>query len=199
MAKEKATPEVIQLTNVRLSFPKLFQPDENGKYGAAFIIDPETTEGKAAFTAIVTEARRLAKAEYGSSIPAEMKALFEDSQVMEIMYPKGPICIKDGNKTDYEEYAGKYYLNASNSEARKPKVVKRVDGMFVEADADDLYSGCYVHATIALWAQNNEHGKKINANLRTVAKYKDGERLSGGTADPDKDLAGLDFEDDDFM
>ena len=48
-------------------------------------------------------------------------------------------------------------------------------------EADGLpYSGCYVNASIELWAQDNNYGKRINASLRGVQFYRDGDAVAGG-------------------
>ena len=52
-----ARPDIAVLKNVRLSFPKLFKAEKSTdtsapKFSAAFLIDPETAEGKANVKAI---------------------------------------------------------------------------------------------------------------------------------------------------
>jgi hypothetical protein len=52
------------------------------------------------------------------------------------------------------------------------------------------YAGCFVNASIELWVQDNNYGKRINATLAGVQFYRDGEHFGGGSiADTD------DFED----
>jgi tripartite-type tricarboxylate transporter receptor subunit TctC len=41
-------------------------------------------------------------------------------------------------------------------------------------DDNKPFAGCYVNATIRLWAQDNQYGKRINAQLRAVQYVKDG-------------------------
>ena len=43
------------------------------------------------------------------------------------------------------------------------------------------YSGCYVVAIVELWAQDNSWGKRVNATLKGVQFFADGEAFSGGT------------------
>ena len=43
-----------------------------------------------------------------------------------------------------------------------------------------IYSGCYVNIRIDLWAQDNQYGQRINAGLRGVQFYKDGDAFSAG-------------------
>jgi hypothetical protein len=42
------------------------------------------------------------------------------------------------------------------------------------------YGGCYVNASIEIWAQDNQFGKRINAQLRGIQFVKDGDAFGGG-------------------
>ena len=42
------------------------------------------------------------------------------------------------------------------------------------------YSGCHVNVIIDVWAQDNQYGKKINAQLQGIQFLRDGEAFSGG-------------------
>ena len=44
------------------------------------------------------------------------------------------------------------------------------------------YGGCYVNATIEVWAQNNDFGKTTRAQLLAVQFAKDGDAFGAGTA-----------------
>jgi hypothetical protein len=50
----------------------------------------------------------------------------------------------------------------------------------LSASSGKVYSGCYVNASIELWAQDNKFGKRINATLMGVQFLRDGARLVGG-------------------
>ena len=50
-----------------------------------------------------------------------------------------------------------------------------------------IYAGCYVNASIEFWAQDNNFGKRINAQLRGVQFNGDGDAFSAGRpADADE-------------
>jgi hypothetical protein len=50
-----------------------------------------------------------------------------------------------------------------------------------EADGKP-YAGCYVNASIELWAQDNNYGKRVNASLGGVQFARDGDAFAGGGA-----------------
>jgi len=51
------------------------------------------------------------------------------------------------------------------------------------------YAGCYVNMSIRLWAQDNQFGKRVNAQLRAVQFVKDGEAFGDKPVDPQKELS----------
>jgi hypothetical protein len=105
------------------------------------------------------------------------------------------LCMKDGDDSDYEGYAGTMSLKAAN--AKRPLVIDRDKTPLAESD-NRPYSGCYVNAIIELWAQNNAYGKRINANLLAVQFYKDGQPFGDAGANASvNDFDAFDDESDD--
>lgn len=170
---------VIKLPNVRLSFPTIFEPEafnDGGpeKFSCAYLIDPSTEQGKNTIQRIEAEIKRVAEAKWGKGkVPKSVK-----------------VCLNDGDEKDYDGYEGMMFLTASNT--TKPQVVVKKDGVNVEATANDVYAGCYVNATVTLWAQDNQYGKRVNANLRVIQFLRHGEAFGAGTVDADDDLEGFD-------
>ena len=87
------------------------------------------------------------------------------------------------------------------SAAEVQEIIKKANKDKTPLTEDDnvIYGGCYVNAIIELWAQDNNYGKRINANLLGVQFHKDGEPFGGGgvsvKADDFDDVSG---DDDDF-
>lgn len=158
----------ITLGDVRLSFPVLFEAkafDDKGKkeFSATFLIpktSPQAAQIKAALIAVAND-------KWGAKGPETLKRLFEDDR----------LCLHDGDKKDYDGYAGNFYVRATN--ATRPLIINR-DRSQIQAEDGIIYSGCYVNAIVSLWAQDNKFGKRINANLRGVQFFKGGEAFSGG-------------------
>lgn len=159
----------IRLENVRLTFPQLFEPKTvNGqgepKYSAAFLFPkdhPQLAELQAAVMAAATE-------KWGAKSAEVLKALKASDK----------ICVHDGDaKSDYDGYAGNYFMNASNKV--RPLVIGPQREPLTAADGKP-YSGCYVTAIVEVWGQDNNFGRRVNASLLGVQFVKDGERLAGG-------------------
>ncbi len=151
----------IKLSNVRLSFPNIFSRavfnGEEGKYGATFLLPKEEIE----------QADKLRGA-----ISALVKSELKGAKL-----PADKVCMRDGDDSDYNGYDGHWSIKASNN--TRPLVLDR-DKSPLTADDEKLYAGCYVNAIIALWVQNNQWGKRVNANLLGVQFVKDGEPFGDG-------------------
>jgi len=168
----------IKIKNARLSFPSIFNRasfnGNEGKYEATFLIPKED---EATYNAIMEGTSELIK---------EHK----------VKVPKDKLCIKDGDEIEYDGYAGMWAVKASNNS--RPTVIDRDKTPLVEED-NKLYAGCYVNAIIELWLQNNQYGKRVNANLLGVQFVKDGEPFgTEKVASPDEfDEVEDDFDDED--
>jgi hypothetical protein len=170
----------IKLNNVRLSFPSLFQKatfeGKETKFEGTLLLDKEQ------------------HAESIAEIQAAIKVAIKE-KLGGAKVGADKLCIKDGDESDYEGYAGNYSLKAAN--AKRPLVIDRDKTPLAESD-NRPYSGCYVNAIIELWAQNNAYGKRINANLLAVQFYKDGQPFGDAGANASvNDFDAFDDETDD--
>lgn len=162
----------VKVTNVRISFPNLFEAKAiNGegdpRFSAAFVIVPGSENAKLLASAMES----VAKEKWGgkaANILAELRAKGR------VAFKEAPLS-KDGEV--YDGFEGMYSLNASNV-ARVP-IIDRDTTPLTPADGRP-YGGCYVDASIDVWAQDNSWGKRINAKLRWVQFRADGDAFSGG-------------------
>jgi hypothetical protein len=168
----------IKIASARLSFPSLFTTaqfsgEDTGKYEATFILDKvehaETIKG------IQSHIDHLLKTELKGKIPSDK------------------ICLKDGDESGRPEFAGKMTIKASTK--RRPLVINR-DKSPITAEDNIVYAGCYVHAIISLWAQQNSYGKRINASLDGVQFARDGEPFGDGCISANEFDAFGEFDDD---
>ena len=166
----------ILLKDVRLAFPNLWKataPKGGGEAAfSASLLMPKThkqvVELKAAF-------KSLAKDKWASKADAILKAMEAGDK----------LCLHDGDgKADYEGFEGNVYVSARSK--IRPSVFDGQRQELQEADGKP-YSGCYVNASIELWAQDNDYGKRINAQLRGVQFLRDGDAFAGGGQAADKD------------
>lgn len=170
----------IKLQNVRLSFPSLFRKavfnGEETKFEATFLLDKEAH----------ADTIKEIKAAISEKLKTDLKGAKLASD---------KICLKDGDEIDYEGYDGCMSIKASNN--KRPLVIDN-DKTPLSEDDNRVYAGCYVNAVIELWAQNNNYGKRINANLLGVQFYKDGEPFGDGGVSASVDDFDAFEDDDDF-
>lgn len=150
--------------DARLAFPDIFEPNKDGKFAAAFIF---TTDHPmlGSLQAVIQE---VGKAKWGAKWPQINKELKAGDNLL----------VHDGDsKASYVGYEGNLFFNANNTV--RPTVVDRDRTPLVAADGKP-YSGCHVNVIIDVWAQDNQYGKKVNAQLQGIQFLKDGEAFSGG-------------------
>jgi len=178
----------IKLENVRLAFPALFEAKTvNGEgapaFSAAFLMSPDHPAIKTLQAAF----EKMGQEKWGAKWPTIKKTI----------EAKDAFALHNGDsKAEYEGYEGNFFVSARNK--TRPVVLDRDKSPLVESDGKP-YAGCYVNASIELWAQDNNYGKRINASLRGVQFLKDGEAFAGGgvaSADEFDDLATDELEND---
>jgi hypothetical protein len=100
----------------------------------------------------------------------------------------GKVCYLEGDE-DREEYADKMVLKASN--VQRVKVKDRSGQEELTAEDGVIYSGCFVSQIVDIWAQDNDFGRRINASLKGMQFWKDGEAFTGGGIAQDEDFEDL--------
>lgn len=180
----------VKLKAVRLSFPDLFeavQYEGTGpfKYRASFLFEPGSENEKLLKTAM----KEVAEEEWKGKAEAVLTNAADDSKLRFII---------DGNKKTYDGYKDMLVVTATRDQSKgRPMVLnkkpKNPDGTpnYVTQTDGVVYAGCYVNATIEVWAQNNKFGKTVRAQLLAVQFVKDGDAFGGGSAKGSVD----DFED----
>lgn len=99
-----------------------------------------------------------------------------------------PIHDGDQEKPDDPNYKGMLYFNAKASEDRPPKIYMK--DLAECTDPSEVYSGCWVQASVSFYPYNANGHKGIGVGLNGIRKLKDGEHLSGGS------VSASDFSDD---
>jgi hypothetical protein len=157
-------PAKVRLKNVRLSFPKLFkaeavQKGQEPKFSASFLLNKKADAAQIELIKSTIEAVK--KSKWGNSIPKGIK-----------------LCLHDGSEKEEHDGYDDTLMFVSSSSTRRPVVVDK-DIRPLTAEDSKPYAGCYVNCTIRLWAQDNDFGKRINAELCAVQFARDGEEFSG--------------------
>jgi hypothetical protein len=174
----------IKLTNVRLSFAQLFDAKTvNGEgkpaFSATFLIKPNDPQVKMINEAIDA----VAKEKWGAKADANLK----------IMRTADKVCLHNGDlKANYDGFEGMLFVSARNP--IRPLVVD-ANKTPLTAENGKPYSGCYVNASIELWPQDNNYGKRVNATLMGVQFFRGGESFSGGGVASEDDFDDVTVDD----
>jgi hypothetical protein len=164
----------IKLVNVRLSFPdiwkaKAVQEGAEPKYGAHFLLDKEG------------DAQQIKDLKQAIWVAAKEK--FGEKTKELISKGKLHLCLHEGSEKDYDGYTEKnMFVSASSS--KRPLIVDRDRSPLAEDDRRP-YGGCYVNAVIRIWVQDNQFGKRVNAELLGVQFAKDGEAFGAAPLSED--------------
>jgi hypothetical protein len=166
----EVSPQRIVIKEARLAFPDLFtaRSVDGGPlmYGATLIIAPTS----AAIAQINAEEERVAREKWGEKAP----------QVLAMIRANNRGAIKPGIlKAKFDGFEGNYFVSANAKQ--RPTVVDRNGSPLTEKDGR-IYAGCYVLGHISLWAQDNQYGQRVNAEITGVQFLRDGDAFSGGAA-----------------
>lgn len=118
----------------------------------------------------------VAKEKWGAKWEAQYKAIEKADK----------LALHDGDTKAYDGYAGNLFMSPSANEDSPPNIFDSNKRPLTKKDGRP-YGGCYVNASIELWAQDNGFGKRINAQLRGIQFLRDGDAFSAGRpADSDE-------------
>jgi hypothetical protein len=183
--------DVIFLSNVRLSFPHLVEPQrkvspETGKervsYSADFIMPPDHP-GFAQFMRRVNEMALVKWKEHAQTV---MGMIQNDRKLR---------CYGDGNQKVngktfqiYDGYAGQMYLTAG---VDTPPQIIQSDGSPIDPNntmayqqlTRAMYGGCRVNVAVKPWLQDNRHGRGVRADLVAVQFAGDDQAFGEGRVD----------------
>ena len=150
--------------NGRCSYPHVFE-----KYAK-----PGDEEAKARYSCTLI----LPNATHAAEI-AHIKALLVERQKVnfKMKLPAANLCLRDGDLTGKPEYEDSWILVASDKKAA-PAIMDRTGKVRLTERDDKIYAGAIINMRVSFWDQNNNHGKKINANLIGVQFMDHGEPLS---------------------
>lgn len=179
------TDDIFMIRGARVSFPHLFKRPiirgEEGKCGATLMLDPKKHASDIA------------------ALQTHMKTLIRDN-LRGAKLPSDKLCLRDGANTTRPEYDGYMVLSASNR-GRPFVLTNDGRGVIEDEEKSSIYGGCRVDAKVRLWAQNNQYGKRINAELVAIKFAGDDEPLDGSYMPADEAISGFETDEDtdDFL
>ena len=183
--------DIIFLSNVRLSFPHLAEPqkqvnEQTGQtrisYNAEFLM----LQDHPGFAQFMKRYGELALAKWAEHTNTVMQMIQVDRKLR--CFGLGTEKVNKKTFKPYDGYAGQFYISANKDQM--PQMIKP-DGSAVDAAntmeyqalARKLYGGCYVNAAIRPWPQDNKHGRAIRCELIAVQFANDGEPFGEAVAD----------------
>ena len=183
--------EVIYLSDVRLSFPHLAEPQKQrnevtGKerisYNAEFIL-PQTHPG---WQKTMQVYGQMITATFAEHAPTVMQMIQNDRKLRGF----GAGAEKVNKKTfkPYDGYEGGMFITAGSE--RQPQIIQGdgtpvdpMNTMAVQQLARKLYGGCRVNAAVKPWVQKNQHGNGFRFDLVAVQFFKDDVAFGEGVVD----------------
>lgn len=186
--------EIIYLSNVRLSFPHLVEPQtltnqKTGKvtnsYNADFVMAPD----HAGYQQFLQRYMKLAQENWKENATPIMGIIQSDRKSR--CFGSGAEKINKNTFQPYDGYVNMVYITASSKD-RMPQLIqsdgKPVDAlntMACQALARSMYAGCYVNAAIKPWIQRPGEGYShgIRCDLIAIQFAADGEAFGEGAPD----------------
>ena len=172
----------VRLRNVRLSFPALFKP-------RAFEPGKDPTH-QATFLML-----RQGDPEKNLELVKQGIALVVKNGLRGVHPGADRVCIRSGKEKGergIDGYSEAIAFLGANSKKR-PVVVDR-DLTPLTGEDGRPYGGCYVNASVRLWAQdgakNPKWGKRVNAQLRAVQFWAEGEPFGESSVDAGEEFDG---------
>jgi hypothetical protein len=157
----------LMLKMVRAAFPVFFTPKAFGDGDPTFSVLGILPKDHPQIGELNDLMENVAKDKWGKDAAAIMKT----------MKAKDRLCLHDGDtKAKYAGFENNLFISARSRQ--RPFVC---DGSRNELNAQDgkPYAGCYVNLLLDVYAQDNEYGQRINANLRAAQFAGHGEPFSG--------------------
>ena len=183
--------DVIFLSNVRLSFPHLVEPQrkvspETGKERVSYSADFIMPVDHAGFKQFVTKINEMALAKWKEHAGNVLGIINGDRKLR---------CYGDGNQKvngktfqPYDGYAGQVFVTAGRDQ---PPQIIQPDGtpldptntMAYQALTRKMYGGCRVNVALKPWLQENKHGRGIRCDLVAVQFAGDDKAFGEGAVD----------------
>lgn len=170
--------EIVYLSDVRLSFPALAEPQKNkqypdkpASYNCDFIFDSEQHLGWQQFMQRVAV---MANEKWKEHTQTVMQMIGQDRKLRCF----GPGSEKINQKTlkVWDGYVGKVFISANKyADKGMPQMIRDngqpVDPtnlMEYQAVARKMFGGCRVNAAVKPWLQQNSHGRAVRCDLIAV-------------------------------
>lgn len=182
--------ELILLSNVRLSFPHLAEPQrqkgddgtERVSYNCEFIMAPDHPGFKNAMEVV----GKMALEKWGANAGNVLSMVNQDRKKRG--YGNGSEKINGKTFAPYDGYANNVFVTAGSKNMPQMigpdgKPADATNTMACQMLARKMYGGCRVNAAVKPWLQENKHGRGVRFDLVAVQFYADDTPFGEGAVD----------------
>lgn len=183
--------EIVFLSNVRLSFPHLAEPqkqinEQTGKERISYNCEFIMPQDHAGFQQFMARYGALALEKWKEHAQTVMIMIQNDRKTR--CFGRGEEKINKKTFQPYDGYAGHVFITAGRDTA--PQMIQ-ADGQPIDPSntmayqqlARKMYGGCRVNAAIKPWPQDNKHGRGIRCDLIAVQFAGDDTAFGEGAVD----------------
>ena len=183
--------EIVFLSNVRLSFPHLAEPqkqinEQTGKERISYNCEFIMPQDHAGFQQFMARYGALALEKWKEHAQTVIGMIQNDRKTR--CFGRGEEKINKKTFQPYDGYAGHVFITAGRDTA--PQMIQ-ADGQPIDPSntmayqqlARKMYGGCRVNAAIKPWPQDNKHGRGIRCDLIAVQFAGDDTAFGEGAVD----------------
>jgi hypothetical protein len=183
--------DIIYLSNVRLSFPHLVEPQrkispETGKERVSYSADLIMPPDHAGFKQFMAKVNEMTLAKWKEHAASVMAMVNSDKRLR--CYGDGSQKINQKTFQMYDGYPGQMYVTAGRD---TPPQIIQADGtpidptntMAYQALTRAMYGGCRVNVAVKPWLRENKHGRGVRCDLIAVQFAGDDKPFGEGAAD----------------
>lgn len=181
--------EMIYLSNVRISFPHIAEPQkqmgENGErisYNAEFIMSPTDPS----FIKFMEVVNKMAMEKWTVNAANVLQMVHGDRKKR--CFGRGEEKVNSKTFKPYDGYAGMVYISGGRNTMPQiidtgGQAVDPANTMACQALARKMYGGCRVNAAVKPWLQENKHGRGVRCDLIAVQFFADDAAFGEGAVD----------------
>jgi hypothetical protein len=186
--------EIILLSNVRLSFPHLAEPqrqvnESNGKERISYNCEFIMPQDHAGFQQFMQRYAAMALEKWKEHGQAVMGMIQTDRKLR--CFGRGEEKVNKKTFQPYDGYAGHVFITAGRDSA--PQMIQ-ADGQPIDPTnsmgyqmlARKMYGGCRVNAAVKPWLQENSYGRGVRCDLIAVQFAGDDGAFGEGAVDASK-------------
>jgi hypothetical protein len=183
--------DVIYISNARLSFPHLAEPqrqvnEQTGKERVSYNVEIILPADHAGFVGFQKRYGELALEKWKEHATNVMNLILTDRKTR--CFGRGEEKVNKKTFLPYDGYAGNMYITAGRDS--QPQVIDEAgraidptNTMLYQALTRKMYGGCRVNVAIKPWLQDNKHGRGVRCDLVAVQFAGDDTPFGEGATD----------------